>query len=159
MNAAASSHVGALGPTLAVRARATLARVQYAAGIQLGGMELSPRMSSDERRALTCWLQKLPPAFSNRLPPLKLAVADELSCIGSSVFINGVTGRAAQQNVLRSNSRVHAASFVPQRYVVLQRDLFRRRVELGRILYHELCHFCGRDWENLAGELRGAASN
>jgi len=140
-------------PTLAARARATLATVQYATGIRTGGMELSPRMSREEQRALAFWLQKLPPAFANRLPRLKLAVADDLCCIGSHVFVNGMTGQLAAENTSRSNSRLHAASFIPQRYVVLQRDLFRRRVELGRILYHELCHFL---WPRLGNLLRGS---
>ena len=35
--------------------------------------------------------------------------------------------------------------------MVLHRRLFRRRVELGRILYHELCHFL---WPRLGNPLR-----
>jgi hypothetical protein len=110
-------------------------------------------MSREEQRALAFWLRRLPLALAKRLPRLKLAAADELCCIGSSVFVNGLADRVALEHAQRSPSRLHAASFIPQRYVVLHRDLFRRRVELGRILYHELCHFL---WPRLGNLLRGS---
>ena len=142
-------------PTLAEQARATLATVQYATGIRVGGIELSPRMTREERRALASWVRRLPEGFTNRLPRLKLAVADELGLVRSSVFVNGIPsgipGQAARENDRRPQNRLHAASFIPQRYVVFHRDLFRRRVELGRILYHELCHFL---WPRLGNRLR-----
>jgi len=137
-------------PTLAGQAKATLGRVQYATGIRLGAIELSPRMTREERHALGFWIGRLPASFTNRLPPLKLAVADELCCVGSSVFVNGIPNRAGRDHG-QPRSQLHAASYIPQRYVVLHRSLFRRRVELGRILYHELCHFL---WPRLGNSLR-----
>ncbi len=126
---------------------AALASVQYAAGMRVGGLELSPRMSKDEQRALTFWLRRLPGSFTDRLPPLKLAVADELRLARRRVLINELP----QGSSSLTRDHLHAASFIPQRYVVLHRRLFRRRVELGRILYHELCHFV---WPRLGNPLR-----
>jgi len=110
-------------------------------------MELSPRLTRGERRALAFWISRLPAGFLARLPRLKVAVAGQLGSAGASVVIQEVPpeGNRAPANHL------HAASFIPQRYVVLRRSLFRRRVELGRILYHELCHFL---WPRLGNLLR-----
>ena len=123
--------------TLAQKAKATLTRVQFASGFRVGGMELSPRLTRSERRALAFWIRRLPAALAARLPELKLAVADRLHFVRANIFINEIPreGDRPLQN------HTHAVSFIPQRYVVFHRELFRRRVELGRILYHELCHF------------------
>ncbi len=69
------------------------------------------------------WLEALPEEFCARLPRVKIAVAARLRT--------------------PAGGPAHAASFIPQRYLLLDTPLFspRRRGELGRILYHELCHF------------------
>lgn len=133
--------------TLAQRAKATFARVQFASGIRVGGMELSPRMTRAEQRVLTFWIRRLPADLAARLPRLKLAVADRLGSAQAHVFIN----EAPEESNLPLGNHLHAVSYIPQRYVVFQRDLFRRRVELGRILYHELCHFL---WPRLGNPRR-----
>ncbi len=46
---------------------------------------------------------------------------------------------------------MHAASFLPQRHIVLDRDLLDDRRELARILYHEIFHFV---WARLGNPLR-----
>lgn len=65
------------------------------------------------------------------------------------------------QFVDSGGAEVHAASFIRQRRVVLDRALLRQRAELRRILTHELFHFVWirlsnsvrRSWESvLAGE-------
>ncbi len=48
---------------------------------------------------------------------------------------------AAASLQTQAHSPAHAASFIPQRYLLLGQSLFSRPGELGRILYHELCHF------------------
>ena len=129
------------------RARAALAPVAFRSGMCVGGTELSPAMSRAERRAAAFWIRRLPAGFTARLPPLKLAVADQLGSARASVLINEVPRTQSRL----PNNHFHAASFIPQRYVVLRRSLFRRRVEFGRILYHELCHFL---WPRLGNPLR-----
>ena len=133
--------------TVAQRARATLARVAFPSGMRVNGIELSPHMTREERRALEFWIRRLPAGFAARLPRLKLAVADQLGSARASVFINEVS----PENNSSHPNHLHAASFIRQRYVVLRRELFRRRVELGRILYHELGHFL---WPRLGNPLR-----
>lgn len=133
--------------TVAQRARATLARVAFTSGMRVGGIELSPHMTRKERRALEFWIGRLPAGFVARLPRLKLAVADHLGSARASVFINEVS----REEKPPPANHLHAASFIPERYVVLHRNLFRRRVELGRILYHELGHFL---WPRLGNPLR-----
>ena len=115
-------------------------------------LELSPRFTGPQRKQLEFWIRRMPPLFRSRLPRLKLAVADRLSLAGTSVFINEypVSGNLRSENTA-SSSQTHAASFIPERYVVLDAALFRRRVELGRILYHELCHFV---WPRLGNPSR-----
>ena len=149
MSTRASSTTGGPKPrrTLAQRAKATLARVKFASGDRAGGLELSPRMTRAQQRALMFWIRRLPPSLAARLPRLKLAVADRLGARQAHVFINV----APQEGDLRLGNHIHAVSYIPQRYVVLQRDLFCRRVELGRILYHELCHFL---WPRLGNPQR-----
>jgi hypothetical protein len=110
-------------------------------------MELSPRTTAEERRALAYWIRRLPSGLMDRLPRLKLAGAERLRLAQARVVINEIPqGLAA-----RPEDHLHAASYIPQRYVVLNRQLFRQRVELGRILYHELCHFV---WPRLGNPLR-----
>jgi hypothetical protein len=121
--------------------------VAFGFGIRVGGIELSPAMSRAERRAVAFWIRRLPDGFAARLPPLKLAVADQLGSTRASVRIN----EAPPVQNRSPNNHLHAASFIPQRYVVLRRSLFRRRIELGRIFYHELCHFF---WPRLGNPLR-----
>jgi len=133
--------------TLAQRAKATLARVRFASGERIGGMELSPRMTRAQQRALTFWIRRLPDGFVARLPRLKLAVAERLGSAQAHVFIN----EAPQDGNRLLGNHLHAVSYISQRYVVFQRDLFRQRVELGRILYHELCHFL---WPRLGNPRR-----
>ena len=133
--------------TLAQRAKATFARVKFASGIRVGGLELSPRMTRAQQRALTFWIRRLPAGIAAQLPRLKLAVADQLGSAQAHVFIN----EAPRGGELPLGNHLHAVSYIPQRYVVLQRDLFRRRVELGRIFYHELCHFL---WPRLGNPRR-----
>ena len=133
--------------TVAQRARATLARVAFTSGMRVNGIELSPHMTREERRALEFWIRRLPAGFAARLPRLKLAVADQLGSARASVFINEVS----PENNSSHPNHLHAASFIRQRYVVLRRELFRRRVELGRILYHELGHFL---WPRLGNPSR-----
>ena len=110
-------------------------------------MELSPGLTRDEQRTLAYWVRRLPVGFTERLPRLKLAAAEQLRLARARVVINEIP----QQLAGRPEDHLHAASYIPQRYVVLNRRLFRRRVELGRILYHELCHFL---WPRLGNPLR-----
>lgn len=115
-------------------------------------MELSPRLAPREQRALAYWIRRLPAGLADRLPRLKLVAVDELGLAQERVVINGLPrGKIPQAPSARPEDHLHAASFIPQRYVVLNRRLFRRRVELGRILYHELCHFL---WPRLGNPLR-----
>ena len=123
-------------------------RVCFASGTSIRGWMLSPRLTLLQRRAAAYWLRRLPAPFSQLLPRLKVAVADRLLLVGEHLFIDqppssGVPGRAFRQT--------HAASFLPERYIVLHASLFRKRVELGRILYHELCHFL---WPRLGNPRR-----
>ena len=123
--------------TLPQRARRTLNRVRFASGIRVGGIELSPRLSGGQRAQLGFWVRRLPASFQKQLPPLKLAAAEQLRLVGTCLFINENWVAGSPQ----SQADTHAASYIPERYVVLGKDLFSRRVELGRIFYHELCHF------------------
>ncbi len=102
-------------------ARAVLAPHRFRRGRRCGPAELSPRLSAGQRAALAQWLEALPAGFSTRLPRIKIAVASGLQT--------------------PAREPAHAASFIPQRYLLLAQSLFARRGELGRILYHELCHF------------------
>ena len=102
-------------------ARAVLAPHRFRRGRRSGPAELSPRLSVKQRAALAQWLEALPAGFSTRLPRIKIAVASGLQT--------------------PAREPAHAASFIPQRYLLLAQSLFARRGELGRILYHELCHF------------------
>jgi hypothetical protein len=132
------------------RAGAALAAVRYARGVRIGRIELSPRLPPHEQRALAYWIRRLPFGLTDRLPGLKLAAADELRIARARVVINEMP-EIPQGLAARPQDHLHAASFIPQCYVVLHRRLFRRRVELGRILYHELCHFL---WPRLGNPLR-----
>ena len=133
--------------TIRKRAKATLRQLRFHPVTDAGPVFLSPRFSRAQRRELMFWISRLPSAFLRRLPPLKLASADQLTVVRSSVFIN--------ENPLPQNRSpvepTHAVSFIPERYIVLDVELFRRRVEAGRILYHELCHFI---WPRLGNPRR-----
>jgi hypothetical protein len=52
---------------------------------------------------------------------------------------------------LPAGSVAQGGSFIPQRYLLLNDSLFSRSAELGRILYHELCHFL---WPRLGNQRR-----
>lgn len=93
------------------------------------------------------WIRRLPHNFTTRLPAIKIAVAQALTAVRKGVIIN----EDATSGSRRGSEYTHAASFIPQRYMVLGASLFRRRVELGRIFYHELCHFI---WPRLGNENR-----
>ena len=121
-------------------------------GVRIMRMELSPRLTPDEQRALAYWVRRLPGQFAERLPGLKLAGADELRLVQGRVVTHKIPQGEIRQGPVRGpQDRLHAASFIPERYLVLNRRLFRRRVELGRILYHELCHFL---WPRLGNPAR-----
>ena len=138
--------------TLHRRAKATFRRVRFLSGVRLGVLELSPQITGAQRKALEFWIRRMPPAFQSRLPSLKLTVADRLMLVRTSVFINENPFREKPlSGKPGAASLTHAASFIPERYVVLDAKLFRRRVELGRILYHELCHFL---WPRLGNPRR-----
>lgn len=133
--------------SFAQRAKATLGQVQFSSGVRVGPVLLSRRLSRQQRQALEFWIRRLPAAFQNRLPQLKLAVADQLNLVRGSVFIN----ESPLLQKERPWEHPHAVSFIPERTVVLEAALFRRRVELGRILYHEFCHFV---WPRLGNPKR-----
>lgn len=142
----ASGRAGA-SPTLAQKAKATLRHVRFSSANRSDVVRFSPRLSGVPRRALEFWIRRLPATFYSLLPPVKLAVADELAAVGGNVFINETPSRESQDRP----SRTHAVSFIPERYIVLDAALFRRRIELGRILYHEFCHFV---WPRLGNAKR-----
>ncbi len=133
--------------SLVRRARATLRHVRFPAGFRSGRIEISPALTQRQVRELRRWLERLPEGFERALPPLKIAAADHLYAVRHSVFID--------ENPLPAGSPAreytHAVSFIPERYIVLSASLFRRRIELGRILYHELCHFL---WPRLGNPRR-----
>ena len=133
--------------TLARRAKATLRPLQFSSGVRIGRIELSPQCRPEERQALAVWIRRLPDAFVKRLPPLKLAIAERLSAFRSQLFINQIPTPGKN----RPEGHTHAASFIPERYIVFRRELFHRRVELGRIAYHEFCHFV---WPRLGNPKR-----
>jgi len=55
------------------------------------------------------------------------------------------------QIVAGRGTHVHAATFIRERTIVLDADLFRSNAELQRILIHELFHFV---WVRLSNSLR-----
>jgi hypothetical protein len=141
-------------------AKATLRPLLFASGAPSGPVEISPRLKSAERAAVEFWIQRMPEAFakqllSSRHGPLKVVVADRLMSIGGSVFINqkppGKRDSSAEKKEPQRFSQPYAVSYIPERYIVLERALFRRRIEHGRILYHELCHFL---WPRLGNQRR-----
>jgi len=79
-------------------------------------------LTSPERRLVNDWLDRLP----YHRPRFRLLVGDGLV-------------------------HMHAASFLPHRYIVLDRELLAKRRELGRVLYHEVFHFV---WTRLGNPLR-----
>ena len=134
-------------PTFLQRAKATLGHVRFSAGVSAGPLRLSPRLSRKQRRELEFWIRRMQAPFESRLPRLKLAAADQLNLARKSIFIN--ENPPPQED--RHREHTHAVSFIRERYIVLDAGLFRRRVELGRILYHELCHFI---WPRLGNPKR-----
>ncbi len=129
------------------RAKATLRHVRFSSGTRLGPLALSPHLSGEQQERLEFWIRRMPEAFLRRLPRIKLVVAEELNWVQKSVFINETL--SARNDAAREHT--HAVSFIPERYIVLEAGLFRRRIELGRILYHELCHFV---WPRLGNPKR-----
>lgn len=126
---------------------AVLRPLRFSSGFAVGRIELTPQLHAQERRLLSWWIRRLPESFCKRLPPLKIAVAERLRVHRSQLFVNqnSASGRS------HSGGHTHAASFIPQRYIIFRRELFRRRVELGRIAYHEFCHFV---WPGLGNSKR-----
>jgi hypothetical protein len=102
------------GPTI-------LAPHRFKRGPRWGSVELSPRLSSRQRAGLERWLGAAPAEFLRRLPGVRIAAA----CMVETFNYDGV----------------HATSFIPQGYLLLGEELFAWAGELGRILFHELCHF------------------
>jgi hypothetical protein len=141
------------------RAKATLRPLRFASGARSGPVEISPRLTRAERAAVKYWIQRMPAAFSNQLISsrhelVKVAVAEQLISIGGSVFIGENLSRKRNCSTRKDSQRFsqpHAVSYIPERYLVLERALFRRRIEHGRILYHELCHFL---WPRLGNQRR-----
>ncbi len=127
--------------------RAILTCVRFSAGDRVGGIALSPRLSRHQHQALEFWILRLPVLFRQRLPRLKVAIANRLDQVRAS----RPKGERRAEGQLRKPKPAHAASFIPQRYVILDARLFRHRVELGRILYHEFCHFL---WPRLGNSKR-----
>ena len=81
-------------------------------------------LTPSERRRVNHWLDRLP-YYRSRL---RIVVG------------NGLDRRG-----------MHAASFLPQRHIVLDEDLVTKHRELARILYHEIFHFV---WARLGNPLR-----
>jgi len=129
------------------RAKTTLRQVRFSSGIRLGPVELSPALSDEQRRAVEFWIHRLPAAFRSRLPRLKLAVADKFNPAPSGGFTNKKTFAVKEA----AAEHTHAVSFIAEGYIVANGTLFRRRVEFGRILYHEFCHFV---WPRLGNSRR-----
>ena len=118
--------------TLGQWAKAGLRRVRFSSGRRIEPLELSPRLSAQQCRQLEYWIRRLPPALLARIPRLKLALAERLSPLCGRVRIKP-TAAATKSH---PEAHTHASSYIVERYVVLEEGLFRRRVELGRILYH-----------------------
>ena len=146
-------------------AKASLLPIRFASGARSGPVEISPRLTSKERAAVEFWIQRIPEAvarqlLSSRRRPLKIAVADRLISNRGCVFINQKPPPkrvfSAQKKHSQHSLQPHAVSFIPERYIVLERALFRRRIEHGRILYHELCHFL---WPRLGNPRRRRFQN
>ena len=95
------------------------------------------RLTPAERRLVDELLARLP-YFR---PKLRILVGDGLAERRRKLLV-GLTDE---------DSRMHAASFVPNRHIVIDRSLLDRRWELARILYHEIFHFV---WARLGNPLR-----
>lgn len=94
---------------------------RFSRGRKWGSIEFSPRFSDRRRAVVERWLHAAPEKFFSRLPAIRVATARL-----SETF---------------EDDCVHALSFIPQGYLLLGEDLFASPAELGRILFHELCHF------------------
>ncbi len=101
--------------------RAMLRKYGFRRGKSVPPLELSPEFDRRQAALLRGWLETLPPEFTAKLRRVKAAPAADLTT---------PEGHLA-----------HAAAFIPECYLLLGEPLFRRRGELGRILFHELCHF------------------
>jgi hypothetical protein len=77
------------------------------------------------------WLRAIPPDVAARLPRIRVSVFDHRKLPAGSV--------------------AQGVSFIPQRYLLLNDSLLSQSAELGRILYHELCHFL---WPRLGNRRR-----
>ncbi|MBI4465463.1 MAG: hypothetical protein HY647_12220 [Acidobacteria bacterium] len=128
-------------------AKVALRRVRFASGRRVGQIELSPRLRIEQCRQLEFWIRRLPLAFLMRMPHLKLAIAERLSLVRGTVRINETVVAAKAT----PGTHTHAVSYIVEQYVILEESLFSSRVELGRILYHELCHFL---WPRLGNPKR-----
>ncbi len=91
-------------------------------------------LTAAERARVNSWLARLP----YYRPRLRILVGE------------GLAERRRRLLLGARESSMHAASFVPRRHIVLDRDLLRRR-DLARILYHEVFHFV---WARLGNPLR-----
>ncbi|MBI3666678.1 MAG: hypothetical protein HY236_10725 [Acidobacteria bacterium] len=92
-------------------------------------------LTAAESRRVSQWLERLP-----YYRPLLRILAGE-----------GLEERSRRLVVGAAHGNMHAASFVPHRLIVLDRELLARRGELARILYHEIFHFI---WARLGAPLR-----
>lgn len=101
--------------------REILKGYRFSGGTRRGPLALSPRLSDDQRPALEHWMRAAPEEFFSRLPAIRIA--------------------AARLSETFAQDCVHALSFIPQGYLLLGEELFASPAELGRILFHELCHF------------------
>lgn len=122
---------------LSSQTRMAMHLVRFGSGKRIGKFAFSPQFQRKELRALNYWINRLEPSLLRILPPLKMASVDRLTALGPELFINHIP----QAGRKHFPGKIHAASFIPQRYIVFHHDLFQRRIELGRIAYHELCHF------------------
>ena len=138
--------------SLSSQTRLAMQLVRFGSGKQVGKFAFSPKFKRKELRTLNYWISRLDSSLLRILPPLKMASVDRLTAIGPELFINHIP-KAGRKH---SPGKIHAASFIPQRYIVFNSELFQSRIELGRIAYHELCHFL---WLRLGNTRREKFSN
>ncbi|MGA3027400.1 MAG: hypothetical protein ABSF98_21795 [Bryobacteraceae bacterium] len=84
-------------------------------------------------------------------PGIRVTFREDLRTAGRRLY----SGPRARR--MRGGQEVHAATFIRQRRIVLDRALLRRRGELGRILVHELFHFVWVRLSNAQRDGYGAA--
>ncbi len=124
-------------PTPAQEMMAGLRRLRFVSGQRFGKFRLSPRLDAGQQRAVAYWIDRYPEDFWTRIPQLRVAAAQRLDLVRGGLRILESRSEKAPPGIIRTQ----APSFIPQRYVVLSIALFRTRIELGRVLYHELGHF------------------